>query len=1349
MKRYKNLAAFAAATLLAVGVAIPTATSTPSALAADAQTITVTPNPWITNGPFEGWGTSLAWFANATGKYGEEGFITNRDDISDTAYKKALANGKKLREEFYNSIFSEEGLDLNMARYNIGGGNASDVAYEYPFMRQGAAVPGYWAEDPTGSKKLYGGAATTQENKDKIAQAFDPQNDAHYDWSKGSSQEWWIEQGHKTGDITHLESFANSAPWFLTTSGYATGGSNASVNNLQDPEKFGQYLVTVTNHLEKKYNLTFNTIEAFNESEAAYWATPGLRADADYNAFYNYTGGNASKAQDNIDLVERYWQRYFTDKNKSVTPYSTDVKKPQEGMHVDNNAQQATIKAMHAAMDKNDTTMIVATDATDSGHMVNSYNAYSPEVRSMIGQYNTHSYGTNNQRVARDIAQSEGKKLSMSEVDGAWQNGGFNPYEFSNGLGMAGKINSDIYALQSKDFNFWQVVEDLYNMATGSEDIYGNTANPAGENTNWGTVFISFDCTVADNDGNLYSERDVDNNGGKTDGLQPCSVIVNSKYNAVRAYTKFVHEGDYILANDHTSDTLTAQSKDGKTQKIIHTNPTGQDQTFVIDLSQFGKIDENAAGKLFLTTSPTKAENSTAYFGATPAYMNKFSNVEKPQAVTIDAQAKTATVTIPARSIASLELTGITGVADNAGIKDSTAYELVGEGSQKNLAAHSVDDSALSLQDSASSSDAAASQTWTFHEVAAPAERPSLHQYVITGPDNKVLIARNDTNALETLSVDEAKKNDAAVWIINTENGTSFSLVNRQAQKALDVNGQGRESGTKVGLWNSGGGAHQAWYVRSVLPQSAQDVTVHTAVGVEPELPDTVTVNFDWGTTDSSHVTWNTENVSTQVKEEGTFDITGIAQTARGETVPVTAHVHVGSFTVTDPASITVGVGTSTDELISTAPTTVHAHVKSSPAFDTSVKWDFSKVTNTMLAQPGHFTVSGLADSASASSDNTSSERAASASNTLPATLTVYVTERNTPENIAPAHARASASSTEGNYVAALTIDNNLATKWSNWRSGGGDDAPWLLYELDKAYPIEEVHFYVDQTRAEAAPRKVVVEKLNDDGTWSEVAQSSHVETEAGKPTVISLPPDTNTSAIRLNLTYSTKAEEDYFAKVAEVKLMAKINHSPASDASLGDLRIDGTRIANFNPTTHSYTVALADNTVTYPLVQAFTADTAASLSIEQPSKDNNGKARIYTTSADGSQSEETIVDFGPLPDTTETPDTPNPEENPGDKPDTGQGSENNDQEHEDQENNTPQDDSPASDEPMTQNQSKQTPSSDNAHSRVSRNSTLALTGSAVVTFAILSASLSAIGMWMVLRKRVHKDSLHDEDYKF
>ncbi len=956
----KVAALVATAVMLGGGASVAGSANAASAIPDDA--VVVTPNPWYANGPFDGWGTSLAWFANATGNYGEEGFVTNRDGISKEAYAKALENGKQLREAFYESIFGEDGLDLNMARYNIGGGNATDVAYGYPFMRQGAAVPGYWAD-------TISGVAAKQANKDQVAEAFDPSDDAHYDWDKGASQEWWLKHGLETGDIDHVEMFANSAPWFLTESGYATGGYNSGDNNLADPEKFAQYMVKVTDHLEETYGFEADTIEPFNESETGYWGTPGTMADDGFGP-------------DNTALIKRYWKRYYGDKDKSVTPYSDAVKKPQEGMHVDNDVQQETLKAMAAAMGEDDQTKLVATDATDSGQMVDSYNRYSDEVKNLLDQYNTHSYGTNRQRVARDIAQTDGKGVSQSEVDGSWQSGGFDPYNFDNGLGMAGKINADVYTLQSKDFNFWQVVEDLYNMSTGSKDVYGNHANPAGENLNWGTVFISFDCTVADEDGNLYSERDVDNNDGSTEGLQSCSVLVNSKYNAVRAYTKFIHEGDSIIANNRTGDTMTATSADGQTQTVIHTNNSQSDQTFVIDLSKYGNIADDAAGTVYLTTEPQANEEAEHFFGATPEYMNKFSNQKQPEgSVVIDAAAKTATVTVPARSIASIQLTGVTGVADGVAVEDGGAYQLVGQSSNRPLAAVEVDGAATSLQDAATTTDEARSQTWILHDAGAPANRPTLHRYVLTTPDGKVLTASGGNTVLSDMDVETAKTTDAAIWILNTENGETYSLVNVEAQQALDCNGQATAAGTKVGLWESGGGAHQAWYIRSVEATGAKAVDVQTPVGTVPELPATVTPYYVWGEGQPVAVTWDTAALADQVGAEGVVTVTGTATDVYGNELHPTASVYVGTFTVTDPVSVTVGVGSSLAEVQAAAPATVDAHVGDSPAFAEAVAWDWSGVSDADFAATGKQVVPGTI----AAGDG--------GDTTVAATLTVYVTE--------------------------------------------------------------------------------------------------------------------------------------------------------------------------------------------------------------------------------------------------------------------------------------------------------------------------------------------------------------------
>lgn len=1197
----KVAALVATAVMLGGGASVAGSANAASAIPDDA--VVVTPNPWYANGPFDGWGTSLAWFANATGNYGEEGFVTNRDEISDEAYAKALENGKQLRETFYESIFGEDGLDLNMARYNIGGGNATDVAYGYPFMRQGAAVPGYWAD-------TIGGVEAKQANKDQVAEAFDPSDDAHYDWDKGASQEWWLKHGLETGDLDHVEMFANSAPWFLTESGYATGGYDSNANNLADPEKFAQYMVKVTDHLEDTYGFEADTIEPFNESETGYWSTPGTMADDGFGP-------------DNTALIERYWERYYSDKDKSVTPYSDAVKKPQEGMHVDNDVQQETLKAMAAAMGEDDQTKLVATDATDSGQMVDSYNQYSDEVKDLLDQYNTHSYGTNRQRVARDIAQTDGKEISQSEVDGSWQSGGFDPYNFDNGLGMAGKINADVYTLQSKDFNFWQVVEDLYNMSTGSEDVYGNHANPAGENLNWGTVFISFDCTVADEDGNLYSERDVDNNGGSTEGLQSCSVLVNSKYNAVRAYTKFIHEGDSIIANNRTGDTMTATSVDGQTQTVIHTNNSQSDQTFVIDLSKYGNIADDAAGTVYLTTEPQANEEAEHFFGATPEYMNKFSNQEQPEgSVVIDVAAKTATVTVPARSIASIQLTGVTGVADGVAVEDGGAYQLVGQSSNRPLAAVEVGGAATSLQDAATTTDEARSQTWILHDAGAPANRPTLHRYVLTTPDGKVLTASGGNTVLSDMDVETAKTTDAAIWILNTENGETYSLVNVEAQQALDCNGQATAAGTKVGLWESGGGAHQAWYIRSVEATGAKAVDIQTPVGTVPELPATVTPYYVWGEGQPVAVTWDTAALADQVGAEGVVTVTGTATDVYGNELHPTASVYVGTFTVTDPVSVTVGVGSSLAEVQAAAPATVDAHVGDSPAFAEAVTWDWSGVSDADFAATGKQVVPGTI-AAGDGSDTT-----------VAATLTVYVTEigkGGNAINCAAVKASSEQGSDEwGPYPASNTCDGNLGTYWSTWHNGWTDDDPWLEYTFDKPTALAQIEVYPEQATNEGPLSQITV-MYRDGDQWvnSGITMTPSQETGAGLPPVTAdlsgLPA---TTGIRLDLDYGSVKDQSTFTKVAEVK-MYEAAPAPAADATLADLRVDGVTIDGFDPATDSYTVTLAGDVTEYPHITAYAADNAATVTVDQASESNGGKATITVTSADGTASKTVTVDFG------------------------------------------------------------------------------------------------------------------------
>ena len=89
------------------------------------------------------------------------------------------------------------------------------------------------------------------------------------------------------------------------------------------------------------------------------------------------------ESDDNTKLINNYWDKYYSDKDKSVTPYSNALKKPQEGMHVSNAQQQQTITALAEALKDNDDTIIAATDATNSADFVKSYNQYPQAIRTL------------------------------------------------------------------------------------------------------------------------------------------------------------------------------------------------------------------------------------------------------------------------------------------------------------------------------------------------------------------------------------------------------------------------------------------------------------------------------------------------------------------------------------------------------------------------------------------------------------------------------------------------------------------------------------------------------------------------------------------------------------------------------------------------------------------------------------------------------------------------------------------------------------------------------------------------------------------------------------------------------
>ena len=209
------------AAVLAACIAL-TATGIGSLPAQAARTVVLSPDDTyaINNGVFEGWGTSLCWWANRVG------------------YSDSLA------QKCADTFFGENGLRLNIARFNIGGGD--DPSHNH-ITRTDSNMPGY--------TKYQNGQVT-------------------YDWSADANQRNVLRRCiEAAGDDMIVEMFSNSPPYWMCKSGCSTGNRNAGQNNLKDDcyDDFAEYLAEVCKHYRDDWGSEIQSVEAMNEPYTNYW----------------------------------------------------------------------------------------------------------------------------------------------------------------------------------------------------------------------------------------------------------------------------------------------------------------------------------------------------------------------------------------------------------------------------------------------------------------------------------------------------------------------------------------------------------------------------------------------------------------------------------------------------------------------------------------------------------------------------------------------------------------------------------------------------------------------------------------------------------------------------------------------------------------------------------------------------------------------------------------------------------------------------------------------------------------------------------------------------------------------
>ena len=173
---------------------------------------------------FEGWGTSLCWWAVKAGAWSEE----NRSKLIG-----AIAD-------------PDTGLGYTIFRYNIGGGD--QPGHNHLTKGDGGGkVPGY-----------------------------KPTEKGDYDWTADPYQRAIAIELSKRVKDPIFEAFSNSPPWWMTKSGCVSGSSDGSDNLKPDYfDDFADYLSEVALHFKTDWGITFRTVEPFNEPSAGWWKSNG------------------------------------------------------------------------------------------------------------------------------------------------------------------------------------------------------------------------------------------------------------------------------------------------------------------------------------------------------------------------------------------------------------------------------------------------------------------------------------------------------------------------------------------------------------------------------------------------------------------------------------------------------------------------------------------------------------------------------------------------------------------------------------------------------------------------------------------------------------------------------------------------------------------------------------------------------------------------------------------------------------------------------------------------------------------------------------------------------------------
>lgn len=222
---------------------------------------TVAPNASQTWGEWEGWGTSLCWWANVFGQ---------RDDLADLVFtlKNVSLGGQEL-----------PGLGMNIARYNAGGSSYTSIngtkMVSSPNIPSWKQIQGFWVD---------------WSSRDASSESWN--------WTADANQINMARLARERG-ATHIELFSNSPMWWSCTNHNPSGNDNGALDNLQswNYDQHAAYLATVAQQFPSRFGVAFDSVEAFNEPISNWWKASGTQEGCHFDHSTQETVANLLRTE--------------------------------------------------------------------------------------------------------------------------------------------------------------------------------------------------------------------------------------------------------------------------------------------------------------------------------------------------------------------------------------------------------------------------------------------------------------------------------------------------------------------------------------------------------------------------------------------------------------------------------------------------------------------------------------------------------------------------------------------------------------------------------------------------------------------------------------------------------------------------------------------------------------------------------------------------------------------------------------------------------------------------------------------------------------------------------------------